>query len=244
MPRSRRAKVVNLTKVKKKASGDRKDKLQDEVRSQVESKKYAYVVSLENQRSTYLKVLRKMLAPGRLFYGKNRVMQHALGIRPETESQPNVHGIAKRLRGERGLLFSDLPLAEVQALFSKYQPADFARSGTPATKTVTLEAGGDSLKKFPHSMETQLRRLGLPTILKDGVIMLLGNFTVCTAGVPLTPEQAQLVRLLGIPMAKFTATVNASWERETGEVVEIEDEDDEADNDDEAAESESGDEQM
>jgi mRNA turnover protein 4 len=47
--------------------------------------------------------------------------------------------------------------------------------------------------QFPHSMENQLRNLGLPTLLKGGTIHLMGDTTVCTKGVPLTVEAAQLL---------------------------------------------------
>lgn len=50
--------------------------------------------------------------------------------------------------------------------FTKYTEMDFARAGNKATLTVSLDPG--PLKQFPHSMEPQLRQLGLPTALKKG----------------------------------------------------------------------------
>lgn len=43
---------------------------------------------------------------------------------------------------------------------------DYARSGNKAQMDVTLDEG--PLEQFPHSMEPQLRQLGLPTALKKG----------------------------------------------------------------------------
>lgn len=43
---------------------------------------------------------------------------------------------------------------------------DYARAGNKATFTVSLDPG--PLEQFPHSMEPQLRQLGLPTALKRG----------------------------------------------------------------------------
>lgn len=43
---------------------------------------------------------------------------------------------------------------------------DYARAGNKATFTVNLDPG--PLEQFPHSMEPQLRQLGLPTALKKG----------------------------------------------------------------------------
>lgn len=44
---------------------------------------------------------------------------------------------------------------------------DYARAGNKATFTVSLEPG--PLEQFPHSMEPQLRQLGLPTALQRGM---------------------------------------------------------------------------
>lgn len=45
---------------------------------------------------------------------------------------------------------------------------DYARAGNQAQMDVTLDEG--PLEQFPHSMEPQLRQLGLPTALKKGEI--------------------------------------------------------------------------
>ena len=50
--------------------------------------------------------------------------------------------------------------------FDDYRVIDYARSGTEATQTVVLEEG--PLPEFSHSMEPQLRQLGLTTTLKKG----------------------------------------------------------------------------
>lgn len=70
-----------------------------------------------------------------------------------------------------------------------------------ATETVELEEG--PLTQFPHSLEPQLRALGMPTALKKGVVTLLGHYTVCAQGDILTSEQARLLKLLGEKQAHF-----------------------------------------
>lgn len=50
--------------------------------------------------------------------------------------------------------------------FNQFKEMDFARAGNKAGMAITLDEG--PLEQFPHSMEPQLRQLGLPTALKKG----------------------------------------------------------------------------
>ena len=51
--------------------------------------------------------------------------------------------------------------------FNNFTEPDYARSGNIATQTVIIDKG--PLRSFSHSMEPQLRQLGLPTSLKKGI---------------------------------------------------------------------------
>ena len=60
------------------------------------------------------------------------------------------------------------------------------------------------MEQFPHSIEPQLRALGLPTSLKRGVVHLIAEeYTVCKKGDILTSEQARILKLLGRKQATF-----------------------------------------
>lgn len=72
----------------------------------------------------------------------------------------------QRLKGNVGLLFTNKAAEEVQEWFQKYSCQDFASAGFVALREVCLPEG--PLTQFPHSMEPQLRKLGLPTVLKKG----------------------------------------------------------------------------
>eukprot|EP00920_Eleutheroschizon_duboscqi_P022936 GHVT01056048.1.p1 GENE.GHVT01056048.1~~GHVT01056048.1.p1 ORF type:complete len:222 (+),score=46.33 GHVT01056048.1:49-714(+) len=210
MPRSKRNRPISLTAVKKKTK-ETKTSLVENVRAAVAKYQHCYVICLNNQRNASLKVLREKLQPGRIFYGKNKVMQVALGTKPENETQENTHKLAKHLTGERGLLFSDAALSEVQEVLESFQPEEFARAGFVAERTVTVQAGSEGLAGMAHSLEPQLRQLGMPTVLRDGRIHLLGEFTACTAGKPLTSSQAQILKHLGIRCSKFVVGLDAVW---------------------------------
>ena len=78
---------------------------------------------------------------------------------------------------EAGLLFTDVPHADVQKVLNEAQLEEFARAGAPATEAVELPEG--PLHQFPHNMEPYLRKLGLPTKLDNGIVTLRCNHAVC-----------------------------------------------------------------
>lgn len=63
------------------------------------------------------------------------------------------------------------------------------------------------MKDHAHSMETQFRKLGLPTKLNFQKIELEQDVYVCKIGTVLSVEQAKLLKLLGHKMSKFTLKV-------------------------------------
>ena len=87
------------------------------------------------------------------------------------------------------------------------------RAGNKATLTASLDPG--PLKQFPHSMEPQLRQLGLPTALKKGVATLPSDYEVCKEGDELTPEQARVLRLFGYELTEFKVTIKYTWDAQS-----------------------------
>jgi len=216
MPRSKRNRVFNLTNVKKKPKAN-KDVLIEKIRETAEKYDYAYVVSAENQTSEFLRQTREILRPGRLFCGKAKVMQLACGLHPSVETQEGIHKLALELGGQhKGLLFTNSPAEKLDAQLEEFQPSDYARPGAIATRTITLEPGIDALAAFPGSMEVQLRQLGLSTILKNGIIHLLGAYVVCQEGKPIDVNHAQMLRLLDEKMTTYRMFLDCMWTRSDG----------------------------
>lgn len=61
--------------------------------------------------------------------------------------------------------------------------------------------GDEAGDTFPHSMEPQLRALGLHTSLVKGVPSLNASHQLCRSGDSLTSEQCRILKLLGVQMA-------------------------------------------
>lgn len=211
MPRSKRNKVVSLTNVKKQGK-EKKDVMVDNIREACEKYKNVVVLEFGHQRNEYLKEVRRHFEDSKLFMGKNKLMQLALGTSPENEVLENMHMLSNELTGQVGLLCTNKSVDEVKSYFAAYQPEDFARSGQEATKTIKLEKGEQTLAHMPHSIEAHLRSLGLPTQLFKGKIIMLGEHTVCQAGKELNTDQCQILKLLEIKMSKFLVTPKSVYE--------------------------------
>ncbi|GJP39031.1 hypothetical protein CLOM_g23424 [Closterium sp. NIES-68] len=209
MPKSKRNRLVTLSRVTKKGR-EQKESLVEAVRAAVEEYSDVYVFEFDNMRNTKLKELRDELKGScRFFLGANKVLQVALGRDKATEHREGLHRCSELIEGHRGLLFTSLPKEQVEKRFSELAEPDFARTGSIATGTVELPEG--PLTQFSHDMEPFLRKQGMPVRLNRGVIELVADFTVCTEGQPLSPEAATILRLLGEKMAVFRLHLLARW---------------------------------
>ncbi|KAK2176596.1 hypothetical protein NP493_653g01083 [Ridgeia piscesae] len=210
MPKSKRDKRVSLTQTRRKGL-ELKQKLIEDIRSCVDQYAHIFIFSVQNMRNNKLKDIRQEWRHSRFFFGKNKVTSVALGQTTESEYSDGLHELSKQLSGQMGLLFTNKSTDEVVKWFTTFKEPDYARSGNVAPQTVILEEG--PLEGFSHSMEPQLRQLGLPTTLKRGVVTLIKEHPVCKIGDTLTPEQARILKLFGHKMADFHVTVEGVWSK-------------------------------
>lgn len=54
------------------------------------------------------------------------------------------------------------------------------------------------MEGMPFSMEPRVRALGVPSVLRDGKVICLADYTVCTEGEPVNVEQAKLLVRLSL----------------------------------------------
>ncbi|KAL8940015.1 MAG: hypothetical protein Q9216_003038 [Gyalolechia sp. 2 TL-2023] len=232
MPRSKRAKVVHLTKTQKKGK-ELTLRLYANVRECIEQYPYIYVFSVENMRNNYLKDVRTELSSdSRIFFGKSRVMAKALGDSPSTEPHPSTSLLSAHLTGPCGLIFSHRDPQSVLSYFSTFHPLAYARAGILSTRSFTLPAGtlytraGEIPESedvaLAHSIEPTLRKLGVPTKLVKGRVELDEPFRVCEEGDTLGSGQTTLLKMFGVTMAEFRVEVRAWWVKETGQVEIVE----------------------
>lgn len=158
-------------------------------------------------------------------------MAKALGQTPESEHLPNLHTLSKHLNGNVGLFFTNRAPTEILEYFSAYSQTDYARAGIRATSTFTIPAGtvhsrGGQIPEeddvaMPHSLETMLRKWGMPTRLVNGKIVLDTEYTVCKEGEVLNSHQTALLKQFGVAMAEFRVEMKAYYEAASEKVVEV-----------------------
>ncbi|KAJ2483882.1 mRNA turnover and ribosome assembly protein [Coemansia sp. RSA 2131] len=230
MPKAKRSQVVSLTKTKSKGKAGRRE-VMDTVTEAVKTYDSAWVFSVDNMRNQYLKQVRSKMGTSRFFLGSNKVMAKALGNTPEEELNVNLHKIAQALVGDVGLLFTNLSSEDVVREFDEFQASSYPRTGTKAEYRVVIEAGevvrGFTKESFPSNMEPTLRKLGMPTLLKQGKIVLDNEYVICEKDDTLTPDQAHLLKHFWEKMATFKVKLVAHWNKADGKFVNMKSAEDE-----------------
>lgn len=94
MPKSKRAKVVTLTKTKKKTK-DHKIALVEKIHSYVDKYQRCFVFSYLNMRTNLFRDVQTKLADTKFVLGKNKVVQIALGQKEGDEYKKNLHFLSK-----------------------------------------------------------------------------------------------------------------------------------------------------
>jgi len=223
MPRSKRNKMVSLTKTEKKNSGEHKSSKIEEIRDALKEYKYFYTYTTDNTRNAVLKQLRlDWRDDSRFFETKRRLIQVAFGRNDSTEVFPGLSKLANRVSGDVALLMTNKEIDEIRQKLDTYNEYDFARAGNLAISTVEIKAG--SLKEFvSHSEEPYLRtKLNLPVKLDKGVVQLMQDIRICTFKDKLSALQALQLKTFKVKLAEFRINLDAMYCVNSKKVVEFE----------------------
>jgi mRNA turnover protein 4 len=116
------------------------------------------------------------------------------------------------LVGNTGLLFTNKKKKEVLKYFKNFSRPDFAKSGTIPEEDISMIPQVFPIEQFPVSMLDELRKLGMKVEIDDSKVALRETFSVCKAGVPITPEQARILVKMDKRLINFTIKLQCSWE--------------------------------
>jgi len=121
MPKSKRNKIVHLTKVKKKGK-DHKEDLMKQVEQYIATFRRVFVFDFDQTKSDRIMNLRMRLKEyGRIFAGKNAVVIStfkSIGSKTNTDYED----LLKQVTGHRGLLFADIECDKLVELLDREQP--------------------------------------------------------------------------------------------------------------------------
>ncbi|KAK7963731.1 hypothetical protein PG996_008583 [Apiospora saccharicola] len=235
MPKSRRNKVVHMTQVSKKTR-EHKEQLLETIREAIPEYQHVFVFGVENMRNTHIQEVRKELRDdSRIFLGKTTLMTRALGRTPEEAAAEGLYKLSKYMTGNVGLLLTNREPAALQEYLSNVTAADFARAGTVASRGFTIPSGhvystggevpAEHDVPLGHTLEPELRRLGVPTRMVKGKIVLgeedgsSEGHVVCREGDVLEAKQTRLLKLFSVCLSDFAIKVRAYWSASNGEVT-------------------------
>lgn len=152
-------------------------------------------------------------------------MAKALGLSPSEALVPGIEDLTQYLTGNVGLLLTNRPVESIISHFANYAPVDFARAGVASPRTFSIPAGvvyataGEVPEEhdlpLEHSVEPELRRLGVPTRMVKGKVVLGEEsgegeaFVVCKEGEVLDSRQTRLLKMFGVCLSEFKVKVVA-----------------------------------
>lgn len=152
-------------------------------------------------------------------------MSRALGQTPEDATADGIHKLAPHLTGNVALLFTNRPAAEITSYFGTFAPVDFARAGAVAPRDFVIPPGvlyatGGAVPAehdvpLGHTIEPELRRLGVPTRMVRGKVVLGEEggegegYTVCKEGKVLDSRQTRLLKLFDQCLSEFRVKILA-----------------------------------
>ena len=164
-------------------------------------------------------------------------MAKALGQSPSEAIATGIEDLTQYLSGTVGLILTNRPPAEIIEYFNNFSPVDFARAGNVAPRNFTIPAGvvystaGEVPQEhdvpLEHTIEPELRRLGVPTRMIKGKVVLGDidgegeDYVVCKEGDVLDSRQTRLLKLFSVCMSEFKVKILAYWSAATSEVTEI-----------------------
>jgi mRNA turnover protein 4 len=195
--------LVALTQTAKKTR-DHKASIIKQVREAIDSHNDLYLFSYENMRSSKFKIIRSHFQDSRIFLGKNKLLQIALGKTEEDEYGDN-------LRQSR-------PRDEVKSYFHCLVEEDFCRAGALAPCRVVITQA--MVETHPVSMVEQFRKLGLPVEVKNGRVAFVGErkeHVLAKEGETLSAEVCKALVHFGVKLSEFRVQLICRWSSRDGE---------------------------
>jgi len=216
MPKSKRERVVSLSKTRRKNEG-RKDALISSIRDCVDKYERLFLLRVPFIKSKDMDMMRRRLE-GRLYFLKNTLFRRAICPDDDSEHAPGLTKVSEHLSGQIIAVFTSQTDEELKPLFS-YTRVMYAKEGAIAPQTIVLHR--EDLSDLPSSSEPYVRALGVDCKVEQGKVVVQREKTVCTEGKPVTAEEARLLKLLKFKCMNLKITPFLLWEKSSGVVTRL-----------------------
>jgi large subunit ribosomal protein L10 len=118
--------------------------------------------------------------------------------------------IAEKIRGEVGLFFTNLNPAEVIKIVAENAVRRAAQPGDKAPFDIVVPAGPTNAS--PGPIISKFGKLKIPTRVQEGKIWIAKDTVVAKAGQEITPEIAEVLRVVGIePVFEQLRLLGVIW---------------------------------
>ena len=214
MPKSKRTKLISLTRTKPKTR-DAKTKLLTRVKLLISKYTRVAVVSYTNMNAAAQLSLRSHLGSiSKIIFGKKSILKMALGTSEES-SEDSVNMLSDFFNdGQIALVFSNQPVSTLKSKLENFSKIEFAQPGSLSPANVVLGKGDTVFKSMSSSNDEYLRNLGLDVNVHEGKLNLVSDFLAAGKGLALSSEQCKILKLLGIKLGKVKVEVRAIFDKE------------------------------
>ena len=107
MPKSKRNKVIPMTKTKKTVDKEKKEDLVEKVQGYLDEYDYVYVFRYKNMTNLPMQELRSYWKDSKFVVGKNKVLQIALGRTEDDSFKTNSYLLSPYMKNNCGLFFTN-----------------------------------------------------------------------------------------------------------------------------------------
>jgi len=193
--------------VREKSYPPRKVRIVQEATELLQKYQYVFLFDLHGLSARILGEYRYRLRP----YGAVKIIKPTLF----KIAYAKVYGgvpveIAEKVRGEVGFFFTNHNPAEVVKLVAKYAVRRAARPGDKAPFDIVIPAGPTNAS--PGPIISKFGKLKIPTRVQEGKIWIAKDTVVAKAGQEITPEIAEVLRVVGIePIFESLRLIGVLW---------------------------------
>ena len=213
MPKSKRSKIVNLTKTKPKQR-EIKEKTLAKLDANFKKFNNIHILELHNLAGENQKMLTNELQ-GLIIFGKKTIMR--LFFDRQIKNHPGLESFIEILVSpalkDVCLLLTNSPSASILETLKTLSCAEYAQPGTPATGTIVLSAGDQVFESISTSNDSYLRGMGLFTTVQNGKLFLQENYVASQKGKPVTVVQSKVLKMLGIKAGTFVVDCKAIYDK-------------------------------